>query len=174
MRLFLKGLRKRQSRTLADNYYWQLCFRYHAIFFGSLVFSGKKLKAFKIFALVKQGLKIKESANPYRIFLVSLMMVTPNIHLFPLKLGGRAVGVPLAISEKKKVALGVRLIIKLLKEHMLSLSVNAMVDLLSSSIYGKGIAYERKLALYKNGSRNRHLLSKLFKKIKKKRGAETL
>jgi len=67
-----------------------------------LIFSGKKLSAFKLFILIKQGLKRKEKCNPFKIFLVSMMMVTPNIFLLPLKLGGRSLGVPVPISEKKK------------------------------------------------------------------------
>jgi len=98
-----------------------------------------------------------------------MMMVTPNIYLLPLKLGGRSVGVPLPISEKKKISLGVKFIIKLLKEKFNTLSIKLLVDTLVNSIYAKGHAIERKLNVYKIGSQNRHLLMKLYKrKIKKK------
>jgi len=56
----------------------------------------------KLFLLVKQGLKIKEKVDPYKIFLVAMMLVTPNIYLSPIKLGGRSIGVPVPVSEKKK------------------------------------------------------------------------
>jgi len=72
------------------------------VFFGSLIFSGFKLVAFNNFIKIKQGLKKKEFLDPYKLFLVAMMMITPNIYLLPLKLGGRAVGVPLPITEKKK------------------------------------------------------------------------
>lgn len=106
--------------------------------------------------------------DPYKIFLVALMMVSPNIYLLPIKLGGRSIGVPMPISEKKKVTLGVKFIIKMLKERMVSLSVKALVDVLSSSLYGQGLAIDRKVSLYKAGSQNRHLLVKMFKRIKNK------
>jgi len=94
-----------------DVYYWQLWFRYQNVFFGSLIFAGRKLYAFNFLLKIKQGLKLREATDPIKIFLVSMMMVTPNIYLLPLKLGGRSVGVPLPISEKKKISLGVKFIL---------------------------------------------------------------
>jgi len=128
-----------------------------------------KLRAFNNFILVKQGLKLKELTDPYKLFLVSMMRVTPNIYLLPLKLGGRSVGVPLPITEKNKVTMGVKFVIKLLRDKSDSLSINAVVDLLVAAIYGKGPAIERKQAVYKTGSLNRHLLLKTYKKIKRRR-----
>jgi len=127
-----------------------------------LVFSGAKLRAFKNFILIKQGLKMKEFSDPYLIFLISMMMVTPNIFLLPVRLGGRALGAPMPITEKKKVTLGVRFVIKLLRDRSVNLSLTSVVDNLVSSIYGKGLSVERKLGVYKLGSQNRHLLS-IFK-----------
>lgn len=98
-----------------------------------------------------------------------MMMATPNIYLLPLKLGGRSVGVPLPITEKKKVTLGTKFVIKVLRDKSDSLSLSAVVDVLISSIYGKGSAIERKQAVYKAGSLNRHLLFKTFCEIKKRR-----
>jgi len=125
--------------------------------------------AFNIFTLVKWHLKLREKFNPYKLFLVSMMMVTPNIQLLPIKLGGRSIGVPVVIAEKKKASLAVKFIIKLLKERMVSLSAKFVADLLGDSIYAKGFAFERKLILYKTGSQNRHLLAKLFRRIKGKK-----
>jgi len=98
-----------------------------------------------------------------------MMMVTPNIFLLPIKLGGRSLGVPVPISEKKKIALGVRNVIKAVKERMVGLSAKVLIDVLSSAIYYKGPAIERKFILYKKGLQNKHLLFKLFKKFKKKK-----
>jgi small subunit ribosomal protein S7 len=167
MRYVLQKIRRRQSRSLLDNYYWQLWFRYHTVFFGSLISSGNKLRAFNMFVLIKQGLKLKELIDPVKSFLVSMMMITPNIYLLPLKLGGRSVGVPMPITEKKKVTMGVRFILKLLRERAVSLSVKSVVDTLVSSIYGRGLAIERKQSIYKNGIINRHLLKKMFKRNKR-------
>jgi len=140
------------------------------VFFGSLIFSGFKLVAFNNFVKIKQGLKKKEFFDPYKLFLVAMMMVTPNIYLLPLKLGGRAVGVPLPITEKKKVTMGVKFLVKLLKDKNHVLSVEAVVELLVFSIYGKGLSIEKKQAVNKIGSLNRHLLFKTFRNIRRRLG----
>jgi len=142
------------------------------VFFGSLIFSGFKLVAFNNFIKIKQGLKKKEFLDPYKLFLVAMMMITPNIYLLPLKLGGRAVGVPLPITEKKKVTMGVKFLLKLLKDKNHVLSIETVVNLLVSSIYGKGLSIEKKLAINKVGSLNRHLLFKTFRNIRRSLGKQ--
>jgi hypothetical protein len=52
---------------------------------------------------VKYNLKLKEGLDPNLIFFFSLFKITPNILLFPYKLGGRIEGVPLPISWRKKL-----------------------------------------------------------------------
>lgn len=152
----------KQNRKIWYNYYWQIWFRYHTVFFGSLIFNGKKLKAFDIFLKIKQGLKLKESFDPYLIFLVAMMKVTPDIVFLPVKLGGSSQGVPMPISEKKRIVFGVKWVLKLLKDKHKFLTVPLIVDSLISTIYDKGVSLEKKRSIYKLGSQNRHLL-KFFK-----------
>lgn len=49
------------------------------------------------------------------------------------------------ISERKKITLGVKFVVKMLKERLVSLSVKSIVDTLTASIYGQGPAIERKV-----------------------------
>lgn len=148
----------KQKRQDWYNFYWHTWFRYHTIFLGSLIFNGKKLKAFNNFLKIKQGLKLKELFDPYIIFLVSMMKVTPDINFLFLKLGGASIGVPMPISERKKVMFGIKWVLKLLKDKHKVLSIPLIVDLLVSTLYDKGIALEKKQNIYKLGSQNRHLL----------------
>lgn len=80
------------------NFFVYFFFRYHRIFFGSLIFNGKKLWAFNFFNKIKTSLKKKEKIEPNLIFFFSLIKITPNVLLFPYKIGGKVEGVPLAIS----------------------------------------------------------------------------
>jgi ribosomal protein S7 len=73
-----------------------------------LIFNGKKLKAYNNFLKIKQGLKFKEFFDPYIIFLVSMMKITPDIVFLSVKLGGSSQGVPMPISEKKRIVFGVK------------------------------------------------------------------
>jgi len=70
--------------------------------------------------------------------------------------------------KKKKISLGVKFIVKVLKEKFSKLSIKLLVDTLVISIYGKGPSIERKISLYKTSSQNRHLLRKLYGRKSKK------
>jgi ribosomal protein S7 len=61
------------------------------------------LSAFFFFLKLKKYLKIKEESDPFLIFLVAMLRITPNIILLPLKKGGALQGIPFPISEKKKI-----------------------------------------------------------------------
>ena len=63
------------------NYYIQLGFRYHNLFFCSLISKGKKLKAFQFFLLLKSSLKTRENNDPYNVFVIALMNITPQVFL---------------------------------------------------------------------------------------------
>lgn len=162
MRKINKLILLKQNRKIWYNYYWQIWFRYHTVFFGSLIFNGKKLKAYNNFLKIKQGLKSKEFFDPYIIFLVSMMKITPDIVFLSVKLGGSSKGVPMPISEKKRIVFGVKWVLKLLKDKYKFLTVPLIVDVLVSTLYDKGLSLEKKRSVYKAGSLNRHLL-KFFK-----------
>jgi len=51
---------------------------------------------------IKQGLKLKEGVDPYMLFLVSMMKISPDILFSPVKLGGATHGIPMPVTEKKK------------------------------------------------------------------------
>jgi hypothetical protein len=56
------------------------------------------LWAFNFFRRIKYELKHKEKIEPNLIFFFALIKITPNILLFPYKVGGKVEGVPMAIS----------------------------------------------------------------------------
>lgn len=70
------------------NYYYYLFFSYNVLFFRSLIFSGKKLRAFNLFLDLKYSLKQEESFDPFFVFLVSMMRLSPEFTLSALKLSG--------------------------------------------------------------------------------------
>lgn len=64
--------------------------------------------AFKFIISLKQFLKLKEGFDPYLIFLVAMLQVTPNLLLRAIRMGSGSKNVPLPISEKKKIAFAIR------------------------------------------------------------------
>jgi ribosomal protein S7 len=73
-----------------------------------MIFCGKKIMAFKFIISLKQFLKLKEGFDPYLIFLVAMLQVTPNLLLRAIRMGSGSKNVPLPISEKKKIAFAIR------------------------------------------------------------------
>jgi len=90
---------KKKSHNL---FLYFILYRFQRLFFGSLIWTGKKLKAYNYMQKLKQKLKNKEKIEFYIIFIFSLLKLSPNIILSYLKIGGNKQGVPLAISWKKK------------------------------------------------------------------------
>lgn len=85
-----------------------MSFKYSTVFFGALIFKGYKLKAFNNFLRIKQGLKTSEKRDPFIIFLVSMMKISPDIAFLPIKLGGATYGVPMPISERQRIVFSVK------------------------------------------------------------------
>lgn len=156
------NLKKNDTYTIRYDYYSYVWFRYHRLFFGSLVVRGRKIWAFNFFNKLKYELKRRENVDPFWVFLVGIMKITPDLMLFPLKLGGVVEGVPLSISERKQYTFGVKWIIKLLRDKYGKFSLKTVSDILIDAIYDKGLGIEKKISVYESGSKNRHLI-KYFK-----------
>lgn len=154
---------KNQKYLKQYDLYSYLWFRYHRLFFKSLIFRGRKLWAFKFFISLKYELKNRENIDPFWILLVSLMKVTPEILLYPKKLGGKINWVPLPIGERKQYTFAVKWVIKLLKDKNRIITINSLSDCLISAIYDKGPSIEKKISVYKIADNNRHLV-RFFKR----------
>lgn len=92
--------------TKATNYRFNidsfLLYRYHKLFFCSLMKSGKKLKAFNLFNKLKFKLKLLENLPPLDVFLTAMFRITPCVLLYAKQIANITYGVPLYISENKR------------------------------------------------------------------------
>ena len=148
----------RYKRSFWHDYYWNIWFVYHNVFFGSLISRGKKLLAYNMFLNIKYQLKIKEKFDPYFVFLIAMMKISPSVLLIPLKRSGVIQGVPFPITDRKKVTFAIKWVIKLLKDSKKVVTVARIVELLVSSIYGRGATIKKKRMYYFKGINNRGLL----------------
>jgi len=87
----------------------------------------------------------------------------PEVILFPKKLGRKIQGVPLPITERKQYTFIIKWTIKLIRDRLRKVSLKKIVEILLSSIFEKGEAYEQKLNVYQTSTTNRHLL-RFFKR----------
>jgi len=156
--------KKKLNYTTRFDFYPFLYFSYHRLFFGSLVHRGRKLWAFNFLQRLKYELKKQEDCEAFLVLLVAWLQITPDLILFPRKLGGSVKQVPLPITERKQYTFAIKWVIKLLrdKHKNRTLTLSAVVDLLIDAIYDKGLAVEKKISIYKNGFANIHLM-KYFK-----------
>ncbi len=76
---------------------------------------GFKIFAFNRFILIKEELKLKEKGDPYLIFLVALMKISPKLKLQQMKMFGINIKLPLPVTQKKGIVLAVKWALKLLK-----------------------------------------------------------
>jgi len=140
------------------DYHHFLHYKYHSLFFGSIIQHGRKLWAFDFFIRLKQQLKYREGIDSYWILLISLIKITPSLLLFPLKLGGVIQGVPLAITERKQYIFAVKWVIKLLRDKYKRLTIENVSDALIGAIYNQGLSIEKKKSVYEIAASNRHLI----------------
>jgi len=154
----VKAFNKNYRYLPEFNYFEFFYFTYHRLFFGSLIYRGRKLWAFKFFQALKFELKQRELVEPVWIFLVSILNITPELILFPKKLGGTSKYVPLPIIERKQYTFAVKWVIKLVREKFRLLTVSMIATVLIEAIYFEGLAIEKKQAYYSLGLQNSYLL----------------
>ena len=140
------------------NFYNQLWFNYHHLFFCSLIFRGRKIFAFNLLLRIKEGLKAKEKYDPFLVFLVAFMKITPAVILLTLPQGGMLHSVPFPITPKKQVTFAVKWAIKLLKDSFRIVKLSTLVDNLVSALYNKGISWRKKKEIHMVSLKSRHLI----------------
>jgi len=160
---FLEFNLKKKELQLNYDFYYHRWFCYHSIFFGSLIFQGKKLRAFNFFLKLKLSLKLNSDLDPYLVFLIAMLKITPKVILRPRWIGGKPKGIPFPLNEKKQVMFANKWIIKLLKDRDDSLSVLTLSDLLLWTLEGRGESIRKKEAVHKMAIENRYLLKKFIK-----------
>lgn len=153
--IFINSKNQKYSRRF--DYHAYLWFRYHKLFFGSLIFRGRKLWAFNFFLRLKYELKIREGIDSFWVFLVAVMQITPDMLLFPKKMGGAIHYVPMPIGERKQYTFAIKWIIKLLRDKN-NLTLDEVASTLVNAIYQEGLSYNFKLDYYNRGMANRHLI----------------
>lgn len=164
MAVYTAPLKKKRALWKSTyNYYSHMWYLYHNKFFGTLIKKGKKITAFKFFLEIKRSLKRKEFFDPYYLFLVAMLQITPSLLIVPVKVGAAAKGVAFPLHEKRRITFAVKWVLKLLKDRNGSLKVEPIVDLLYNSVYGKGLAIEKKNFAHSTGLSTRYLLKRAFK-----------
>ena len=99
---------KKQKEELKLQETLEIGSRYHSRFFGSLIFEGRKLGAFKNTLKVKEVLKLKEKADTFMVFLASVCKLTPSLFLVPLKKGASKAAVPFPLTGQRQISFSIK------------------------------------------------------------------
>jgi ribosomal protein S7 len=141
------------------NLHWHLLYSYNYLFYGSLIFHGKKGNAFNFLLQTRYGLKLQEKLDPSLVFLASMLTISPNIVLFSIKKSGIVQGAPFPIGKKKRITFAVKWVVKALKEKYRVVTVTRIVQTLVGSFYNKGVSVEKRDKLNELAHANRHLIN---------------
>ena len=131
-----------------------LYFFYHEFFWKSILKKGLKLRTINFFLNLKYQLKLKENQEPYLIFLIAMLNISPQI--FPKKLwvagANRVLAFPIFL--KKQIFLGIRWLLQYCKENK-KLNIEKLINILIESLYNKGELWRKKKELYDTCIENR-------------------
>lgn len=143
---------------LKPKYFSFLFYKYHKLFYRSLIFRGRKIWAINFFIKIKEFLKKKLFFDSRVILLLSLCLLTPSVYLVPLKLGSGVERVAFPILNKKKFIFSVKWALKSLKNNSKRLTVKLVSENLIEALQGKGIGLECKKRVYIQAIKNKSLL----------------
>jgi len=149
------------KKKLYNSFLFFIFYRFQRLFFGSLIWTGKKLKAYNYMQKLKQKLKNKEKIEFHIIFIFSLLKLSPNIILSYLKIGGTQQGVPLSISWRKKITYAIKWIKTSLINKYKTIKIEQLVNELTLCIYNKALSSQIKNKTYIEGFSNRFFIKKI-------------
>lgn len=157
---------KRNKKRLINSNFQQdslyILYRYHQHFFQSLIFRGRKLWAFNFFIRIKLELKLDEEMDPLLVFFLGITAITPEILMFPFKLGGIVNYVAMPISLRKQIIFATKWVIKLIRDKFKLVSLDSIAAALLDALYYENISVQRKLTDEAVAINNRYL-TKYFK-----------
>ena len=124
-------------------------------FVNNLMWQGKKSTAYQIFYDAMDLLSEKSGANPHELFGNALENTTPSYVGKSRRIGGATFQIPTEINPKRKVAIGMKWLIRFARER----NGKGMAEKLSAEVLaaskGEGNAVKRKEDTHKMAEANR-------------------
>lgn len=124
-------------------------------FVNNLMWQGKKSTAYQIFYDAMDILSEKSGQNPHELFGKALENTTPSVEVKSRRIGGATFQIPTEINPKRKVAIGMKWLIRFARER----NGKGMAEKLSAEVLaaskGEGNAVKRKEDTHKMAEANR-------------------
>ena len=124
-------------------------------FVNNMMWQGKKSTAYQIFYDAMDLLGERSGANPHELFGKALENTTPSVEVKSRRIGGATFQIPTEINPKRKVAIGMKWLIRFARER----NGKGMAEKLAAEVLaaskGEGNAVKRKEDTHKMAEANR-------------------
>lgn len=125
-------------------------------FVNNMMWQGKKSKAYELFYNAMDLIEKRATdQNPHDLFIKALENTTPSVEVKSRRIGGATFQIPTEINPKRKVAIGMKWLIRFARER----NGKGMAEKLAAEVLaaskGEGSAVKRKEDTHKMAEANR-------------------
>ncbi len=124
-------------------------------FVNNMMWEGKKSTAYQLFYDAMDLISERSGQNPHEMFSKALENTTPSVEVKSRRIGGATFQIPTEINPKRKVAIGMKWLIRFARER----NGKGMAEKLAAEVMaaskGEGNAVKRKEDTHKMAEANR-------------------
>lgn len=124
-------------------------------FVNNMMWQGKKSTAYQLFYDAMDLISERSGQNPHELFGKALENTTPSVEVKSRRIGGATFQIPTEINPKRKVAIGMKWLIRFARER----NGKGMAEKLAAEVMaaskGEGNAVKRKEDTHKMAEANR-------------------
>ena len=124
-------------------------------FVNNMVWQGKRNLAFSIFYDAMDKIKERTSENEYEIWKTALTNATPQVEVRSRRVGGATFQIPTEIPGNRKVAIGIKWLIRFARERSGKGMADKLANELIAASKGEGAAVKRKEDTHRMAEANR-------------------
>lgn len=124
-------------------------------FVNNMMWQGKKSTAYEIFYNAMDLVSERSGQNPHELFNKALENATPAVEVRSRRIGGATFQIPTEINPKRKVAIGMKWIIRFARERNGKGMAEKLAAEVMAAAKGEGNAVKRKEDTHKMAEANR-------------------
>jgi small subunit ribosomal protein S7 len=124
-------------------------------FINNMMWQGKKSVSYEIFYDAMDIVSEKAGLNPHETFQRALENATPSVEVRSRRIGGATFQIPTEINPKRKVAIGMKWLIRFARERNGKGMAEKLAAELMAAAKGEGNAVKRKEDTHKMAEANR-------------------
>jgi small subunit ribosomal protein S7 len=124
-------------------------------FINNMMWQGKKNVSYEIFYNAMDLMTERGTPNPHETFQKALENATPSVEVRSRRIGGATFQIPTEINPKRKVAIGMKWLIRFARERNGKGMAEKLAAELTAAAKGEGNAVKRKEDTHKMAEANR-------------------